>query len=157
MALAKPWVESQGRTLVLAGGKEGIPDVGIPIVHLPEMVTEGQTVLWMGEPAEGAAFALELWKRLPDTSFGLYAAGMEIFRQRVGREVETLLFLVAWIDDDYPAWAQTHSPNHPAAYAVYRLTADTLQQLAGETPATSWQPAIFIVDTTGRLVVTWDW
>lgn len=143
LALVGPWVESQGRALVLAGGGEGMPDVGIPTVSSPELVAEGQSVLWMGDPAGGADFALKLWERLPDAPFGLYGAGMETFRRRIGRAGEAPLFLVAWIDDAYPAWAQSHSPNHPAAYAVYRLTADSLRQLAGEMAATDWQPAIF--------------
>ena len=148
---AVAFAEGERHTLVLAGIPTGWPQTNVGAVAGVDDVQAGDAVLWLGDAALGADFAQALWQRLPDAPIGLYAAGVETFRQRLEKGMTGPLFVVGWIDDDYAVWAASHSPNTPAAYAVYRLTADTLRRLAGETITTRWQPAIFIVGNDGRL------
>ena len=148
---AVAFAEGERRRLVLAGIPPGWPQTDVGTVAGADDVQAGQAVLWLGDAALGADFAQALWQRLPDAPIGLYAAGVETFRQRLEKGMTGLLFVVGWIDDDYAVWAASHSPNTPAVYAVYRLTADTLRRLADETVTTRWQPAIFIVGNDGRL------
>ena len=147
---ATAFAEGERHTLVLAGIPPGWPQTGVEIVTADDVQT-GQAILWLGDAAVGADFAQAVWERLPDTPIGLYAAGADTFRQRVEKGLTGPLFVVGWIDDDYPAWAASHFPNTPAAYTVYRLTADVLRSLAAETVTTRWQPALFTVDNDGRL------
>ena len=148
------FAEGEGRTLVLAGIPPGWPETDVGMVSGADDVHAGQAVLWLGDAAVGSDFARAMWARLPDAPIGLYAAGAETFRQRAWEQMTGTLFVVGWIDDDYPAWAASHSPNTPAAYTVYRQTADVLRRLAGETTTTIWQPAIFIVRKDGTLVLS---
>lgn len=148
---AAAFAEREGRTLVLAGIPAGWQTTGEKTVADAQEVAAGETVFWLGDAAEGAGFAKDLWERLPDTPIGLYAAGIKTFRRRVGGQMTGPLFVVGWIDDDYPAWAAGHSPNTPAAYTVYRQTSDILRGLAGETITTVWQPAIFMINGDGTL------
>lgn len=148
------FAEGERHTLVLAGIPAGWPQMDVAIAATADDVQAGQTLLWLGDAAEGADFAQAIWQRLPSTPFGLYAAGVETFRQRVGEQMTGPLFVVGWIDDDYPAWADSHSPNTPAAYTVYRQTSDILRSLAGETITTVWQPAIFMIKDDGKLLLS---
>lgn len=143
LALAEDWAETQGRRLVLAGDVEMWPESDSPVAASPQAVTGEQAVLWLGDPAGGADFAAALWKEQSGVPFGIYGGGMAALRDRLGEGTGGPLFLLAWIDDDYTSWRQNHTPNTPAAYAVYRLTVDAIAELAGERPATVWQPAIF--------------
>jgi len=151
---AEAFAKNGGRELILAGLPAGWPTTKTAIATDPGAVDAGQAILWLGDAAAGADFALAVWKRLPDTPIGLYSAGAETFRKRVGAQMTGPVFLVGWIDADYPAWAENHSPNTPAAYTVYRLTADALRDLSGETITTVWQPALFILQTGGALVLS---
>ncbi|HRJ42868.1 MAG: hypothetical protein KJZ86_12115 [Caldilineaceae bacterium] len=153
---ARGFAEGEGRRLVLAATPPDWSGLGAETVAEADEVQPGQTVLWLGDAAAGADFAKAVWERLPETPFGLYGAGAETFRQRVGESLLGTLFVVGWIDDDYPAWAAGHLPNTPAAYTVYRLTADVLHRLSGETTTTVWQPAIFIVHNDGSLSLALD-
>ncbi|MBI3959331.1 MAG: hypothetical protein HY328_11030 [Chloroflexi bacterium] len=150
---AAAFAEEEGRTLIVAGRPPGWPEMKVETGAGADDVQAGQTVLWLGDAAAGAGFALAVWERLPGTPFGLYGAGVETFRQRVGEQMIGALFVVGWIDEKYPLWATSHSPNTPAAYTVYRQTADALKRLAGETTTTLWQPAIFILGRDGALVL----
>lgn len=143
----------EGRTLVLASVPAGWPAMDAKAVTSAQEVTAGEVVLWLGDAAEGAHFAQTVWERLPDTPIGLYAAGVKTFRQRVAAQMTGPLFVVGWIDGDYPTWAAGHSPNSPAAYTVYRKTSDILRSLAGETITTVWQPAIFMIEGDGKLLL----
>ncbi|RLT35574.1 MAG: hypothetical protein DWI57_15545 [Chloroflexi bacterium] len=151
---ALAFAAQEGRTLRLAGVPSGWPQMGVESVAGADDAQAGQALLWLGDAAAGADFAQAVWQRLPDTPFGLYGAGAETFRLRVGEEMTGVVFLVGWIDDEYPAWAKTHTPNTPAAYTVYRQTADTLKRLAGKETTTLWQPAIFIVRPDGTLLLS---
>lgn len=148
------FAERERHTLVLAGVPVGWTQTDGAVAVAVDDVQAGQAVLWLGDAAEGADFARSVWERLPDTPIGLYTAGVETFRQRVGEKTTGPLFVVGWIDDDYPAWAASHSPSTPAAYTVYRQTADVLKHLAGETVTTTWQPAIFMLDNAGGLTLS---
>jgi hypothetical protein len=151
---AAAFAEREGRTLVLAGIPAGWQVTGEKAVAGAPEVTPGDAVLWLGDAAEGADFARSVWEMLPDTPIGLYAAGVGTFRQRVGGQMTGPLFVVGWIDDDYPAWAASHSPSSPAAYTVYRQTSDILRGLADETITTAWQPAIFTIKGDGTLLLS---
>ncbi len=150
---AAAFAEREGRTLVLAGVPADWPATGEKAVAGAQEVREGEVLLWLGDAAEGANFSQTVWERLPETPIGLYAAGVKTFRQRVGAQMTGPLFVVGWIDDDYPAWAASHSPNSPAVYTVYRQTSDILRRLAGETITTVWQPAIFMIEGDGKLLL----
>lgn len=151
MDRARLFADKEGRRLVLAGLPAGWLEAAEKIVTGPDGVQAGDLVLWLGDAAAGADFAAALWQRLPDAPFGLDAAGVETVLQRAGAQAKGQLFAIAWIDDGYSDWAASHSPNTPAAYTVYRLTANILHNLNGQTTATNWQPALFIVDAEGRL------
>lgn len=148
------FAKREGWTLILAGIPPGWPETGISSVAGADDVQMGQAILWLGDAAAGAGFALAVWKRLPDTPIGLYGAGAETFRQRMGEEMTGAVFVVGWIDEAYVVWAASHAPNTPAAYTVYRQTTDVLSHLAGETITTLWQPAIFILRKDGTLVLS---
>ena len=154
VATARLFAQAEGRQLVLAGLPVGWTEVKGAAVSDPDGVQVGDSILWLGDPAAGAAFAQAVWQRLPETPFGLYAAGIESFRRRVGEQMTGPLFVIGWIDDDYPVWAASHSPNTPIAYTVYRQTADVLKRMAGETVTTIWHPAIFIVRNDGTLFLS---
>ena len=154
VATARLFAQGEGRQLILAGLPVGWPEVEGAALSDPGGVQAGDSVLWLGDPAAGAAFALAVWQRLPQTPIGLYAAGIETFRRRVGEQTTGPLFVVGWIDDDYPVWAASHSPNTPIAYTVYRQTADLLKRVVGETVTTIWQPAIFTVRNDGTLFLS---
>jgi len=154
VARAAAYAEREGRTLLLAGRGPGWPQMDVEMAAKSGDVQAGQAVLWLGDAAAGADFALAVWKQRPGAPFGLYSAGAETFRRRVGEKMGGAVFLVGWIDERYAAWARNHSPHTPAAYTVYRQTADTLDRLAGATPATRWQAAIFLLDADGALVLS---
>lgn len=83
--VARTFAQANSRTLVLAGATPGWPEMDMTLVAVgPENVPEGGSVLWLGDGAAGADFALALWDWLPGTPFGLYGAGTETFRLRVG-------------------------------------------------------------------------
>ena len=148
------FAEGEGRSLVLASIPPGWPQTDVATVAGVDDVQAGQAVLWLGNPTIGADFAQALWPRLPDTPIGLYAARADTFRQRVGAQKTGPLFVVGWIDDDYPVWAASHSPNTPAAYTIYRQTTDALKRLAGEKITTVWQPAVFTIKGDGTLLLS---
>ena len=141
---AKAFAQAEGRTLLLAGATLGWPGMDGTSLAAPGDVPENGAVLWLGDAAAGADFALAMWNRQPGTPFGIYTAGVETFRQRVGGEMGGPIFLVGWIDAGYLAWAENHSPNTPAAYTIYRQTADAICDRAEDTPAAAWQPGIFL-------------
>lgn len=143
--------QAEGRTLLLAGSPEGWPLSPQEVAQEPETVQPGQTVLWLGDATAGAAFALAVWEENPDTPFGLYAAGSESFRARLGGPMRGPVFLAGWVDDGYDAWAESHSPATPAAYIVYRQSVDLLAGLAGAPPHTQWRPQIFALEEDGSL------
>ena len=151
---ASAFAQADGRALLLAGTNAGWPRMDVPLLAGPDDVPADGVVLWLGDAAAGAGFALALWERLPGTPFGLYGAGAETFRLRVGDGMGGPVFLVGWIDTGYATWAANHSPNTPAAYTIYRQTADALCHPAGEKSATRWEPAIFTLGADGSLVLS---
>jgi hypothetical protein len=154
VATAAAFAKREGRALVLAGVPTGWPEADSEFAATPGDVQANQSVLWLGDAAAGADFALAVWERLPDTPMGLYGAGAATLRQRVGERMTGSIFLVGWIDDVYPEWAQNHKHSTPSAYIVYRQTTNALHRLTDRTVTTSWQPAIFIPGTDGTLTLS---
>jgi branched-chain amino acid transport system substrate-binding protein len=150
---ASDFARTDGRALLLAGVSPGWPQIGAALVAGPDDVPTHGAVLWLGDAAAGADFALALWNRLPGTPFGLYGAGAETFRLRAGGQMGGPVFLVGWVDSGYTAWAANHSPNTPSAYTIYRQTADALCFPAGEISTTNWEPTIFRLGVDGSLVL----
>jgi len=155
--IASAFAQANGRILLLAGTNAGWPQMDVPLLAGPDEVPTDRAVLWLGDAGAGADFALALWDRLPGTPVGLYAAGSEIFRLRVGAQMDGPVFLIGWIDTGYAAWAANHFPNTPAAYTIYRQTADALCRPAGETSANRWEPAIFALGADGSLILSSGW
>jgi hypothetical protein len=159
------------RPLVLAGWSAGWPDlsdrawseqIGRPVRVStdPADVAPTETILWLGNGADGARYLIELRSQASDVPFWLAAGGEpSIFYQRVTHGLGMLsarpslgqVYWAAWLDDGYEAWAATHSPNSPTAYAVYRATQNAITQISGApSPSSPWQIYTFQLTEDGQ-------
>lgn len=149
--------------VVLAGWSPGWPDLsaaewserlGRPtrLSSVAGDVAPSEIVIWLGNGADGAAYLLQLRSQGIDVPLWLALGGdMSIFYQRTVAGLERLavrpplgrVYWAAWLDDGFAAWAADHSPNSPAAYAVYRATQHAIAEITGR-PSTPRTPHLYI-------------
>ncbi len=152
------------QTLVLAGWTPGWPDytaaqwaavAGMPVrVHDdPATVAGGEAVLWLGAADSGAAYLNALRAQQPDVEFWLGPAGGDpVFIERA--ETRRRVYWVVWVDDDYNAWAATHSPSTPSAYLVYRAAQAALREIDDQgnaaLPSPTWRVQAYTFGASGE-------
>lgn len=166
-AIAAATDGDSGNPWVLAGSSTGWPDlsaaawseqVGRPVRFSsdPADVASTETILWLGNAADGASYLIQLRSYRADVPFWLAVGGEpSIFYQRVvhGLELNPAspplgpVYWAAWLDDGYEGWAATHTPNSPTAYAVYRATQTAIAEIIGE-PSLSSIPRLYIFQLT---------
>lgn len=152
------------QTLVLAGWTPGWPDytapqwaavAGMPVrlSDDPGAVTPGEAVLWLGAADSGAAYLTALRAQQPDAEFWLGPAGDDpVFIERAATRLR--VYWVVWVDDDYNAWAATHSPSTPSAYLVYRAAQAALRKIDDQgnaaLPSPSWRVQAYTFGASGE-------
>ncbi len=88
---------------------------GLPVTYISEagqaltVVETGDTVLWLGSPAEGARFFGSLRYSQPSVPFWMGPQGGDpVFAGRAA--VAGPIYRATWSDDGYQPWATSHSP-----------------------------------------------
>jgi hypothetical protein len=153
--------------LVLAGWSTGWPDlsaaawseqVGRPVRLSSDAadVAATETIVWLGNAADGASYLSQLRSYRPDVPFWLVVGGEpSIFYQLVTHRLEMFssppplgpVYWAAWLDDGYEGWAATHTPSSPTAYAVYQATQTAIAEIAGD-PFVSSGPRLYVFQMT---------
>jgi ABC-type branched-subunit amino acid transport system substrate-binding protein len=152
------------QALVLAGWTPGWPDytaaqwaavAGLPVrVHDdPAAVAGGEAVLWLGAADSGAAYLSALRAQQPDAEFWLGPAGDDpVFAERAATRQR--VYWVVWVDDDYNAWAATHSPSTPSAYLVYQAAQAALRKIDEQgyaaLPSPTWRVQAYTFGASGE-------
>ncbi|MBX2999172.1 MAG: ABC transporter substrate-binding protein [Caldilineaceae bacterium] len=170
-AIAHEDDSDEERPLVLAGWSTGWPDLSdtawreqmgrpVRVSADPADVAPSETILWLGNEADGANYLIQLRSQGRDVPFWLAAGGEPlIFYQHVTHGLGMLfsrpslgqIYWVAWLDDAYEGWAATHSPNSPTAYAVYRATQSAIAQISSApSPSSLWRLYTFQLTEDGR-------
>ncbi len=106
----------QELTIALDAWTEGAP------------VGQADGILWLGDPAEGAAQLNRLRQDGWTAPFWFGPWGGDpIVRER--SNVHTGIYWAIWQDNHYTSWSENHEPSSPFAYLVYRATERALGQL----------------------------
>lgn len=168
-------VQAQGGSaLVLAGWTPGWPppsaqvwteQSALPIRFSDEArtVVPGESVFWMGTPAQGARYLADLRRTSSQAPFWLGPQGGDpVFVERVlaaplfMEQEEALgpVYWATWMDEQYAQWAIHYPSPTPAAYRVYRATQAAIATALGRSlPAeVSWHVYFFRLSATGEFL-----
>ncbi len=109
---------------------------GLPVQVGDDLATvpEDGAVLWLGLADGAATFLTALRTRLADVPLWMGPWGGDpVFFERAGSYEH--VYWVTWTDARFEEWAETHDPNTPAAYLVYRATEEALRAAGHQMPA----------------------
>jgi len=116
----------------------------------PAGVQPDDAVLHLGPPAAAADFANALQKMGQTTPLYLGPQGADpVFFET--NNLGAGVFWLAWLDENYPAWASNHASASPSNYAVYRATQVAVSGLRGTelTDVPPWHLQWFVQDAAG--------
>ncbi len=168
VAAAGELAAAQGaERLVLAGWTQGWPQqtseqwasvAGLPVQFAqdPAAVGANDAVFWMGRPAEGALFLVQLRQAQPNALFVLGPQGEDpVFVERVPEHIQGLdrVYWTTWTDAGYNQWAQRTAIDSPGSYLIYRAALAALQAATNHSPSTppsSWVVQVFRYDAEGN-------
>lgn len=112
--------------------------------HALAIIRDGDAVLWLGDPAQGAAWLTELRRRSDAPFFLGTPYGAAIFAAHAPREAAAYWML--WQDVEYNRWSETHAPASTpiqanTTYVTYRAACAAMARLthAPSPSATAWQ------------------
>jgi hypothetical protein len=154
---ADAWLEAQleyvaaittPTRILLVGLSAGWPlevNAGLPVVRIDDpaealdAVAEGDTVVWLGRPDEGARWLTTLHAQHVSVDFWLVdQAGIDIFTA-LTPDLQAIHWLV-WTDVEYNSWLQSATsvtqPNDLMRYRIYRATCTALDRLYNDPAAT---------------------
>ncbi len=167
-----------GQTILLAGLDASWPQLSpeawsaktgkvVFVSDEPQAAAAADGILWLGDAQTGAAFLARLRSQNRAIPFWTTTIGGDpVFSWLLLEQLETEglpLGPVYWgvvLDENvsgsqYSAWASTHVPATPTAYAAYRATQQALAQIAGNRVFSARQGlAIFTLHADGRSVLT---
>lgn len=164
--VAQAAAQNGATSLLLAGWTPGWPSLsaerwtsyaGIPIRldDEPAHVAPGEAVLWLGSPADGARYFVDLRKFAPDAPFWMGPQGGDpVFLERVLAEPVFAgqglgpVFWATWLTDEYDEWRVQHEPGTPADFLVHKATLFAMARATGAIPTEGdlpWRVRIFPV------------
>ncbi len=142
-AVASAVRQQEAERLVLAGWTPGWPGhtgdewtqvAGMPVALSddPAAVQANDAALWLGDPAGGARYLVDLRQRRPDVPFWLGPQGGDpVFAERTNGETPGPLREVYWATWAPVSYNAPNFPDTPDAQLVYLAVRAALDQLVG--------------------------
>ena len=131
----------------------------VTLVNSPTDAAAADALLWLGGPAEGAAFLGDLRTQSPAVPFWTTAvAGDPVFLSLLLERLDgTPPGPIYWVialggsAEQYTNWSAEHADAPPTAFAVYLATRRALQKFAGDDPPSNKRElALFSLDLEGK-------
>lgn len=162
--------EMSGTNIVVAGLDYGWPQnstaqwssktgKSVTLVDSATGAAAADAVLWLGSPAQGAAFLGDLRTQSPAVPFWTTAAAGDpaflalLWERLDGSPPGPIYWVVALGEsaEQYTNWSAGHADAPPTAFAVYLATQRALQQIAGDDLSSNKRElALFSIDLEGK-------